>query len=141
VERRESARLAQQVEQSSNDITFRVVDAPIVPRWPSGPDRPLLLGGVLVAALGAGAAWSVLMFLLYPTFVDYKQLRKMIDLPVLGAVSLQMTIQQKRHRALQLRSFLLAMLLLLGFFGGVWWYQEPGSTLVRSVMSEIGIFT
>jgi len=140
VERRESARMAQKVEQTSSDITFRVVDAPVIPVLPSGPDRAILLVAVLLAALGAGAAWSLLMFLLFPTFVDYKQLRKAIDLPVLGAVSLQMTNQQRQHRTLQLRTFLLAILLLLGFFGGVLWYQEPGSILVRSVITDIGIY-
>lgn len=140
VERRESARMAQKAEQNSNQITFRVVDAPVVPVLPSGPDRPILLAAVLLASLGAGAAWSLLMFLLFPTFVDYKQLRKAIDLPVLGAVGLQMTHQQRQHRILQLRTFLLAILMLLGFFGGVLWYQEPGSMLVRSVINEMGIY-
>ncbi|MEN8205328.1 MAG: XrtA system polysaccharide chain length determinant [Pseudomonadota bacterium] len=140
VERRESARLAQKVEQNSNEITFKVVDAPVVPLIPSSPDRPLLLAGVLVAALAAGAAWSVLMFLLFPTFVDFKQLRKAIDLPVLGAVRLQMTGEQISHRKTQLTSFLLAMSLLFGVFGGVLLLEKPGSAQVRALISEIGIY-
>jgi len=140
VERRESAKMAQKVEQNSSSITFRVVDAPVVPVLPSGPDRPMLLAGILLLALVAGAAWSLLMFLLFPTFVDYKQLRKAIELPVLGAVGLQMTHQQKQHRTLQLRTFLLALLLLLGFFGSVLWYQEPGSMLVKSIIADMEIY-
>ena len=140
VERRESVRLAQKVGQQSSEITFQVVDAPVVPVLPSGPNRPLLLAGVMVVALGAGAAWSVLLFLLFPTFVDYKQLRKMIDLPVLGTIALQITPEQKTHRRLKLKTFLLATLLLFGIFGGIVWYQEPGSHLVRSFISDIGIF-
>jgi len=140
VERRESAKLAQSVEQSSNEITFKVVDAPVVPLIPSAPDRPILLAGVLVAALAAGAAWSVLMFLLFPTFVDFKQLRKAIDLPVLGSVRLQMTGEQIHHRKTQLTSFLLATSLLIGVFGGVLLLEEPGSAQVRSLISEIGIY-
>jgi polysaccharide chain length determinant protein (PEP-CTERM system associated) len=140
VERRESAKLAQDVEQNSSEITFKVVDAPVIPLIPAGPDRPLLLLGVLVVALGAGAAWSVLMFLLFPTFVDFKQLRKAIDLPVLGAVSLQMTDEQISHRKTQLTSFLLAMSLLFGVFGGVLLFEKPGSAQVRALISEIGIY-
>ena len=140
VERRESAKLAQQVEQNSNEITFKVVDAPVIPLIPSAPNRPLLLAGILVVALGAGAAWSVLMFLLFPTFVDFKQLRKAIDLPVLGTVRLQMTNEQVRHRKTQLTSFLLAMSLLIGVFGGVLLLEEPGSARVRALISEIGIY-
>ena len=140
VERRESAKLAQKVEQNSNEITFKVVDAPVIPLIPSAPNRPLLLAGILVVALGTGAAWSVLMFLLFPTFVDFKQLRKAIDLPVLGTVRLQMTGEQVRHRKTQLTSFLLAMSLLIGVFGGVLLLEEPGSARVRALISEIGIY-
>ena len=140
VERRESAKLAQEVEQSSNEITFKVVDAPVVPLIPSAPNRPLLLAGVLVVALGAGAAWSVLMFLLFPTFVDFKQLRKAIDLPVLGTVSLQMTTEQILHRKKHLTSYLLAMSLLFGVFGGVLIFEKQGSAQVRALISEIGIY-
>ena len=140
VERRESARLARKVEQNSSDITFRVVDAPIVPHLASGPDRPLLLAGVLFVALGAGTAWSVLMFLLFPTFIDYKQLRSMIDLPVLGSISLYLGPEQKSHRRTQLMKFTLAILLLMGIFGSVLWFQEPGSALVRSFISGLGIY-
>ena len=140
VERRESAKLAQKVEQSSNEITFKVVDAPVLPVIPSAPNRPLLLAGVLVAALGAGAAWSLLMFLLFPTFVDFKQLRKAIDLPVLGAVGLQMTHEQIRHRKKKLTSFVLAMLLMFVVFGGVIFFEEPASAQVRALISEIGIY-
>jgi hypothetical protein len=91
-------------------------------------------------ALGAGVAWGVLMFLLYPTFIDYKQLRSMINLPVLGSIGLQMSSQQKQHRAMELRKFLMALLLLQGFFGGVLWYKEPGSMAVREVISDINVF-
>jgi polysaccharide chain length determinant protein (PEP-CTERM system associated) len=139
VERRESARLAHKVEQSSSEISFRVVDAPVVPLLPAGPNRPLLLAGVLVAALGAGAGWSLLMFLLYPTFIDYKQLRKTIDLPVLGSIGLHMGPEQRRHRHRQLTKYLLAMMLLFAIFGSVLWYEEPGSTLVRTLISGSGI--
>ncbi len=136
VERRESARLAQKVEKSSTGIIFQVVDAPIVPLRPSGPNRPLLLSGVFLAALLAGLCWSVLRFLLYPTFVDFKQLQKMIDLPVLGTISLQMTPEKRRQRRVELTSFLLVVVLMFGFFGGVVVFQQQGSGQVRSLLAE-----
>jgi polysaccharide chain length determinant protein (PEP-CTERM system associated) len=139
VERRESARMAQKVEQSNNDVVFRVVDAPVVPLLPSGPNRPLLLAGVLVVALGAGVGWTILMFLLYPTFVDYKQLKKMIDLPVLGAISLQVGPEQTRNRRLHLTSFLVVVLLMFSAFGAVVFYQQQGSDEVRMLLSGFGL--
>jgi polysaccharide chain length determinant protein (PEP-CTERM system associated) len=139
VERKESARLAQKVEQNSNEINFQVVDAPVVPVLPSGPDRLLLLSAVLAVSLGAGVAWSLLMLLLFPTFVDTKQLRKVIDLPVLGSIGLQMTDEQQKLKLVQLRTFLLSVFVLIASYGSVLLYQEQGSMLVRSVISDIGI--
>jgi polysaccharide chain length determinant protein (PEP-CTERM system associated) len=139
VERKESARLAQKVEQNSNEINFQVVDAPVVPVLPSGPNRLLLLSAVLAASLGAGVAWSLVMMLLFPTFVDYKQLRKLIDLPVLGSIGLQMTDEQQKLRVMQLRTYFLSVLVLIASYGSVLFYQEQGSMLVRSVISDIGI--
>jgi polysaccharide chain length determinant protein (PEP-CTERM system associated) len=139
VERKESARLAQNAEQNSNEISFQVVDAPVVPVLPSGPNRLLLLSAVLAASLGAGVAWSLVMVLLFPTFVDYKQLRKLIELPVLGSISLQMTDEQQRLRLVQLRTYVLAVFVLIVSFGSVLFYQEQGSILVRSVISDIGM--
>ena len=137
VERRESARLAQKVEKNNSEIIFQVVDAPVVPLFPSGPNRPLLLSGVFVLALFAGMGWSIFRFLLYPTFVDFKQLQKMIDLPVLGTISLQMTPEKRRQRRVELTSFLLVVVLMFGLFGGVVVFQQQGSGQVRTLLAEI----
>ena len=79
------------------------------------------------------------MVLLFPTFVDYKQLRKLIDLPVLGSIGLQMTDEQQSLRLVRLRTYLLAVLVLIVSFGSVLYYQEQGSMLVRSFISDIEV--
>lgn len=137
VERRESARLAQKMEKNNSEIIFRVMDAPVVPLLPSGPNRTLLLSGVFLVALLAGLGWSYLRFLLYPTFVDFKQLQKMIDLPVLGTISLQMTPEKRRQRRTDLTSFLLVVMLMFGIFGGIVVFQQQGSSHVRSMIAEV----
>ena len=80
------------------------------------------------------------MFLLFPTFVDYKQLRKAIDLPVLGTVSLQMTPDQVQSRKAKLHKFLLATSMLLVVYIGVMIFEEPGSSAVRAMISDVGIY-
>ena len=137
VERRESARLAQKMEKNNSEIIFRVVDAPIVPLLPAGPNRPLLLSGVFLMALLAGVGWSILRFLLHPTFVDFKQLQKMIDLPVLGTISLQMTPEKRRQRRIDLTSFLLVVIFMFGIFGSVVVYQQQVSTHIRSMIAGV----
>jgi polysaccharide chain length determinant protein (PEP-CTERM system associated) len=138
VERRESARMAQKIEQNNSQIIFRVVDAPVVPLMPSGPNRPAMLMAAFLAALGAGLGWSIFRYMLFPTFVDYKQLQKMVDLPVLGAISLQVTPQKRRQRRIALSSFLLVVMLMFGMFGGAVIYQQQVSAQVRMLLAELG---
>jgi polysaccharide chain length determinant protein (PEP-CTERM system associated) len=117
VERRESARLAQSAGQNTSDITFRVIEPPIVPLRPSGPNRLLLLTGVLVAALGAGLGWSFLRYLLQPTFIDSQQARQSIGLPVFGSVSLHISPEHRQKRRTQLITFLSAVFMLVCVYG------------------------
>jgi polysaccharide chain length determinant protein (PEP-CTERM system associated) len=138
VERRESARMAQAVGQTSSDFTFQVIDPPVVPVLPSGPNRLLLLAGVLFAALGAGLGWGLLRFQLKPVFIDSSQYRSVSRLPVLGAVSLYVTPQHKKRRHLQLVSFLAVTVLLVALFGGVLWYRDIGVAVAKAAISGIG---
>lgn len=131
--------MAQKVEKNNSELIFRVVDAPVVPLLPSGPNRPLLLTGILVAALLSGLVWMLFRFLLHPTFVDFKQMQKMIDLPVLGTISLQLSPEIIRQRRLHLMTFLLVVLLMFGSFAAAVIYQQQGSVQVRMLMSAIGI--
>jgi len=112
VERRESASLAQSVGQSISDVTFRVIDPPIVPTQASGPKRLLLLAGALVLALAAGLGWSFLRFMLQPTFFEIHQVCEKTGLPVLGTVSLYLSPQHKMQRRIQLVSFFSVIFLL-----------------------------
>jgi polysaccharide chain length determinant protein (PEP-CTERM system associated) len=138
VERRENARMAQKIEQNNSQIIFRVVDAPVVPLLPSGPDRPVMLIAAFLAALVAGLGWSIFRFMLFPTFVDFKQLQKMVDLPVLGAISLQVTPEKRRQRRVHLATFLLVVMLMFSIFGGVVKYQKQGSAQVRTLLATFG---
>lgn len=118
VERREAARLAQSAGQSASDISFRVIEPPIVPVRPSGPNRLLLISAVLVAAFGAGLAWSFLNYLLKPTFIGVHQARQNLGLPVLGSVSLYLSPEHRQKRQRQLFSFLTATFMLICVYGG-----------------------
>jgi polysaccharide chain length determinant protein (PEP-CTERM system associated) len=137
VERRESARLAQDAGQSSSDITFRVIEPPIVPSRPSGPNRLILLAGAFVVAMGAGLAWGLLRYLLHPTFIDSRQLRSTTGLPVLGSVSLYLSPEHRKNRRLQLVGYLSAGALSLGVFGAVLWYKDAGTALVGTIISGL----
>jgi hypothetical protein len=80
------------------------------------------------------------MFLLFPTFVDVKQLKRMIELPVLGSVSMYMGPEQIRNRRTKMITFLFSTGLLLAAFGGVLIYKDTGPTLVKAFVKEVSIY-
>ncbi len=137
VGRRESAKLAQDADQSTSNIQFRVIDSPIIPLQPSGPPRLLLLAAVLVFALAAGLAWGFLRFMLAPTFLDLKQISEKTGFPVLGTVSLYLSPQHKIRRKWQLTSFLSAICLLVFVFGGAIVFKQQGVNAMGAAMTDV----
>ncbi|MDH5387397.1 MAG: Wzz/FepE/Etk N-terminal domain-containing protein [Gammaproteobacteria bacterium] len=123
VERKESAKLAQSADQSASDVSFRVIEPPIVPIRASGPKRVLLITVVLLAALAAGMGWSFLQYQLQPTYINLHQTRLGTGLPVLGSVSLYLTPEHKKNRKKQLATFLSATILLLFVYSGTILYS------------------
>ena len=87
VQRLESARISESAEQSADNVKFRVIEPPIVPFKPSGPERAVLNVLVLLAALGAGIGLAVLLAQLRPTISSRDVLQKVTGLPVLGTIT------------------------------------------------------
>ena len=86
-ERLESARISESAEQSADNVKFRVIEPPIVPFNPSGPQRAVLNTLVLLVALGAGIALAVLLAQLRPTFTTRDLLQRVTGVPVIGAIT------------------------------------------------------
>jgi len=84
---REQLRLRGQVENERSAIKFEVIDPPSTPRQPSAPNRPLLLLGVLVVGLGAGAGVGWAIGQLRSSFATSGKLENTFELPVIGTIS------------------------------------------------------
>ena len=126
LERREATNLAHRAGQSTSEITFRIIEPPIVPYEPSAPNRLLLLTGVLLGSLASGLGWCLLRYQLRPAFMNLNELAAITGLPVLGSVSLYMSPEHITRRRMQLASFLSATFLLILVFGVVLRYQHLG---------------
>ncbi len=119
IQRRESARLSQEADESADDIKLKVIEPPRVPLTPVGPDRPKFLSAVLVVALGAGAVVAFFLSQLRPRFFTTEALKDFAGIPVLGGVSLVQSSKQRTERRMELAAFGMVLLMLIGLYGGL----------------------
>jgi polysaccharide chain length determinant protein (PEP-CTERM system associated) len=87
LQRLESARLSDQAEASSEPGRFRVIEPVTRPLVPIGPNRLLLMSGVLVAALGLALVLAIGLNQMNPVFLTRAMLGTITGLPVLGAIN------------------------------------------------------
>ena len=87
LQRLESARISESAEESADNVKFRVIEPPVVPFKPSGPQRAILNTLVLLAALGAGIGLAVLFGQMRPTFTSRDVLQRVAGVPVIGAIT------------------------------------------------------
>jgi len=85
--RKETAQLAQQADETTDKIQFRVIDPPRKATKPSGPRRFILFGVVTVLGFGVGIGLSLLMSQLYPVATSTTQLSKITGVPIFGVIS------------------------------------------------------
>jgi uncharacterized protein with ACT and thioredoxin-like domain len=68
-------------------VNFEIIDPPAAGVNPVAPRRTLMLFGVLVLALGGGAALAYVLNMLKPSFADVAELRAVSGLPVVGGIA------------------------------------------------------
>ncbi|WP_119459894.1 XrtA system polysaccharide chain length determinant [Rhodospirillaceae bacterium SYSU D60014] len=119
IERRESARLAQNLDDQTTNVEFRIVEPPVVPLRPSGPNRPLFFTGVLFAGLAAGVGIALVQIQLKDSFSTIAQLRDAFSVPVLGSLSLVQSTVRDRLYLVDVSALALSLVALVGVFGAL----------------------
>ncbi|MFT6896516.1 MAG: polysaccharide chain length determinant protein (PEP-CTERM system associated) [Paraglaciecola sp.] len=115
--RKESADLAQKADISSEDVQFRVIDPPLVPQTPSGPNRIMGYTGVIFIGFAAGLGLAFLISQLNPILTRGRQLTALTSYPVLGVVShLNRTAIRKANRA-KIVVFMVSSSLIFAMYG------------------------
>ena len=103
VGKRESALISGEVQAATGVADFRIIDPTQVSPNPVAPNRKMLVPIALLASLLAGFAAAYFTSVVHPTFHDGRTLKRVVQRPMLGAVSLVRTpevIQRARRRAL-----------------------------------------
>lgn len=85
--RRESADISRRADVSAEEFQFRIIEPPLVPSEPSGPQRLMLYTLVLLIGFGVGVGIAFLLNQLSPVLVRARQLRELTDYPVWGTVT------------------------------------------------------
>lgn len=99
VVRQETAQLAQQAEETTNKIQFKVLNPPRAATTPSGPKRILLFLMVTFLGVATGVGLSLLFSQLSPVATSTIKLSKVTGVPVFGIVSANENLGlQKWHK-------------------------------------------
>ncbi len=119
LERRESAKISGELGSVTDLMSFRIIDPPTVTDRPVGPDRRKFFSIVFLGALLAGIGAAFVISQIRPTFHSQVSLREITGKPILGAIPMIWTDQQKKKRRKRLYGFGLSLLTLLGLYGAL----------------------
>jgi len=111
--RKETARLAQQADETTDRIQFKIIDPPRVATKPSGPKRDLFFILVTIIGFGAGIGLSLLLSQLSPVVTSISQLSKATGVPVFGVVSAGENLGLQKWHKKKTIIFIASNLLLL----------------------------
>lgn len=100
VERRESASMTDDVDETQALADFRVIDPPRTSQRPVFPDRRTLVPLMLLVSMAAGLFAAFAVAQIVPTVHDTRTLREITNRPVLGSVSFLMSGPVLRRRRL-----------------------------------------
>ncbi len=115
--RLQQANIAQAADTQADKVKLQVIDPPEIPRLPAAPNRMLLITGVLLAGMAAGAGVTVLFGQMDRSFSTVDDLRT-LGLPVLGGISV-LGMAPLRQRLMTVLRFGFAVAVLVGVYGGL----------------------
>jgi polysaccharide chain length determinant protein (PEP-CTERM system associated) len=129
--RKDSADLAQKADISSEDVKFRVIDPPLAPIKPTGPNRVIMYTIVLVIGLLSGVGIAFIISQLSPVLISGSQLTALTAFPVFGFVRhLELATIKKTNRK-RLLVFILSCGVLVSIYG----------SLVLTELLQINLYT
>ena len=119
MQRQDSAELGKKADISDDDLKFRVISPPILPRQPSGPNRVLLYTVTLVIGFAGGLGLAFIVSQFSPVLTRAEQLSALVSLPIYGTVAdLEIASVRKKQRK-HLLIFLALSSILLATYGAL----------------------
>jgi len=113
----QKARLGERADNAGS-VRFEVVLPPTAPVAPVSPKRTVMLGAILLGALGLAAGVAYLLNLLMPIVSSVRSVNEVTAYPVLGVVSVAFPSRQRRDFRRHIWRFSAATACLLAAFAG-----------------------
>jgi polysaccharide chain length determinant protein (PEP-CTERM system associated) len=135
VKRREALKLGEEASQTTDEVQFNILEPPRQPVSPNGPNRVFLSAGVFGVGVGGGLALALLLALVRPAVYTKEGFLEITDLPVLGVVSRVWTPREKLRRRMEVASFAVGCVGLLGMLGGLVALYQSGVDIAAKVQS------
>lgn len=127
--RRESMRISTAADAEGDKVKIQVIDPPTVPQVPVAPRRILLVTGVLLAGLGAGAGLAFLLVQMDQSFHSTEDLQA-LGFQVVGGVSMLAAAVPFSRRLVGLTAFMMALAVPAVVYGGLMIrLLKPGGTI------------
>jgi hypothetical protein len=138
LQRLESARMTEAAEKSKNKLDFRIIDPPSVTPTPVGPNRELFMSIVLILAMGAGAAFMLLMSFVRPVFFSMRELEETFGIPVLGGIKYIPSVADTAMVKKNMLFFIGSCISIFGGYGVAVIFSRPGSEFVGRIIFNLG---
>ncbi len=121
--RKESALISQSVDQTTESVQFKVLEAPRYEDEPVGPKRILLSSIILGVGIIFGIVSAFFFSQIRPVVTSGYEVSQLLGLPHLGNVSANDSPAQKRRRGFMVFSYLSLVVVLFACYGLiVSWY-------------------
>lgn len=115
--RRESADLSRRADVSAEDLQFRIIEPPLLPKRPSGPNRLIFYTAVLIIGFGTGISVAFIISQLTPVLVRPKQLLSISDYPIWGTVTHLDIVKISNTNRIRLIVFLMSSGAIVAIYG------------------------
>jgi len=125
VRSRETQELSRKASDT-DEVDFRVIDPPNADFKPVAPNRLVMLLGVLIVAIGMGGASCWLLAQTKPVFADTATLRRVVGMPVIGAVSPLWNAERRARARLELVGLAGSFGCLIAVFAVCMWVEVAG---------------
>jgi len=135
LQKRESARVSKDLENTDKTTRFSMVDPPMMPRFPVSPDRIMLILIGIVLGIAAGVGSAIGLDYIDHSFKDEDAVREVLQLPVLATIPSIITEADVQAEAKLDKKIYIAAAAYLGLIGVVFMgellYRYTGITIMH----------